>query len=243
MIVFLTSSPSGSLDDSHIVYGLDKMNHFVDNLRKYWRDGAKCLMIAASPDEYERNDQMTAFFADAFKDAGLFWSEFLLWDGRDEVMPKEELHTYDLIILGGGHVPTQNQFFHEIGLREKLQGYKGMIIGISAGTMNSADVVYAQPELPGESVDSHYVKYLEGLNLTKNQILPHYQMVKDYMLDGKRLYEDITFADSYGNNFLVLPDGSYLMSIDGEESVWGEAWRLSDGVMRKISENGNENLL
>ena len=237
MIVFLTSSPSGSLDDSHIVYGLDKMNHFVDNLRKYWRDGAKCLMISASPDEYEGNDQMTAFFADAFKDAGLFWSEFLLWDGRDEVMPKEELHTYDLIILGGGHVPTQNQFFHEIGLREKLQGYEGMIIGISAGTMNSADVVYAQPELPGESVDPHYVKYLEGLNLTKNQILPHYQMVKDYMLDGKRLYEDITFADSYGNNFLVLPDGSYLMSIDGEESVWGEAWRLSDGVMRKICEN------
>lgn len=243
MIVFLTSSPSGSLDDSHIVYGLDKMNHFVDNLRKYWRDGAKCLMISASPDEYEGNDQMTAFFADAFKDAGLFWSEFLLWDGRDEVMPKEELHTYDLIILGGGHVPTQNQFFYEIGLREKLQGFQGMIIGISAGTMNSADVVYAQPELPGESVDPHYVKYLEGLNLTKNQILPHYQMVKDYMLDGKRLYEDITFADSYGNNFLVLPDGSYLMSIDGEESVWGEAWRLSDGVMRKISENGNENLL
>ena len=44
MIVFLTSSPSGSLDDSHIVYGLDKMNHFVDNLRKYWRDGAKVFL-------------------------------------------------------------------------------------------------------------------------------------------------------------------------------------------------------
>ena len=238
MIVFLTSSPTGSLDNSHVVHGLDKMNCFVDNLRKYWRDGAKCLMISASPDEHEGNDQMTAFFADAFKDAGLFWSEFLLWDGRDEVMPKEELHTYDLIILGGGHVPTQNRFFHEIGLREKLQGYDGMIIGISAGTMNSADVVYAQPEIPGESVDPHYIKYLEGLNLTKNQILPHYQMVKDYMLDGRRLYEDITFADSYGNDFLVLPDGSYLMIVDGDETVWGEAWKLSDGVMRKICENG-----
>ena len=243
MIVFLTSSPSGSLDDSHIVYGLDKMNHFVDNLRKYWRDGAKCLMISASPEEYEGNDVMTAYFAGTFREAGLYWSEFLLWDGRDEVMSKEELHTYDLIILGGGHVPTQNRFFHEIGLREKLQGYDGMVIGISAGTMNSADVVYAQPEIPGESVDPHYVKYLEGLNLTKNQILPHYQMVKDYMLDGRRLYEDITFADSYGNDFLVFPDGSYLMSVDGEETVWGEAWRLSDGVMRKICENGKVNHL
>ena len=238
MVVFLTSSPTGSLDNSHVVHGLDKMNYFVDNLRKYWRDGAKCLIISASPDEYEGNDEMTAYFADTFRDAGLCWSEFLLWDGRDEVMQKEELHTYDLIILGGGHVPTQNRFFHEIGLREKLQGYDGMIIGISAGTMNSADVVYAQPEIPGESLDPHYVKYLKGLNLTKNQILPHYQMVKDYMLDGRRLYEDITFADSYGNDFLVLPDGSYLMIVDGDETVWGEAWRLSDGTMNKICENG-----
>lgn len=110
------------------------------------------------------------------------------------------------------------------------------MIGISAGTMNSASVVYAQPELPGESVDPSYVKFMEGLGLSDVQILPHYQMVKDYMLDGKRLYEDIAFADSHGNHFLVLPDGSYLLSVDGEESVWGEAWILSDGHMEKFCE-------
>lgn len=237
MIVFLTSSPSGSLDDSHNVNGLDEMNHFVDNLKKYWKECAKCLIITASPDEYEGNDEMTAFFAKVFKEAGLSWSEFLLWDGRDEVMSKEDFDTFDVIILGGGHVPTQNRFFHEIGLKEKLQEFDGIVIGISAGTMNSASVVYAQPEMPGESEDPSYIKFMEGLGLTDVQILPHYQMVKDYMLDGRRLYEDITFGDSYGNHFLVLPDGSYLMSVDGEESVWGEAWILSDGQMYKICES------
>lgn len=237
MIVFLTSSPSGSLDDSHKVNGLDEMNHFVDNLRKYWKECAKCLVITASPDAYEANDEMTAFFAQAVKDAGLSWSEFLLWDGRDGEVSKEDLQEFDVIILGGGHVPTQNQFFQEIGLKEKIQGFDGIVIGISAGTMNSASVVYAQPELPGESVDPSYVKFMEGLGLSDVQILPHYQMVKDYMLDGKRLYEDIAFGDSYGNHFLVLPDGSYLLSVDGEESVWGEAWVLSDGNMYKICEN------
>lgn len=238
MIVFLTSSPSGSLDDSHKVNGLDEMNHFVDNLRKYWRECAKCLMITAFPDAYEANDEMTDFFAEVFEEAGLSWSEFLLWDGRDREVSKEELQEFDVIILGGGHVPTQNHFFREIGLKEKLQGFDGIVIGISAGTMNSATVVYAQPELPGESVDPSYVKFVEGLGLSDVQILPHYQMLKDYMLDGKRLYEDIAFADSYGNHFLVLPDGSYLLSVDGDESVWGEAWVLSDGYMDKFCENG-----
>ena len=37
MILFLTSSPTGPLDGSRPVDGLDKMNHFVDNLRKYWK--------------------------------------------------------------------------------------------------------------------------------------------------------------------------------------------------------------
>lgn len=243
MIVFLTSSPSGSLDDSHKVNGLDEMNHFVDNLRKYWKECAKCLIITASPDAYEANDEMTEFFANTVREAGLSWSEFLLWDGRDEVMSKEEFDTFDVIILGGGHVPTQNRFFQEIGLKEKLQGFDGIVIGISAGTMNSASIVYAQPEMPGESIDPSYVKYMEGLGLSDIQILPHYQMVKDYMLDGRRLYEDITFGDSYGNHFLVLPDGSYLMSVDGEESVWGEAWVLSDGQMEKICENDEVNYL
>ena len=238
MIVFLTSSPSGPLDHSRFVDGLDQMNHFVDNLKENWKECAKCLMITASPDAYEQNDEMTAFFAHALEKAGLHFSEFLLWDGRDEIMSKEELETYDVIFLGGGHVPTQNHFFEEIGLREKMQDFQGIVIGISAGTMNSADVVYAQPELPGESVDPNYVKYLKGLNLTKIQILPHYQMVKDFELDGRRLYEDITFGDSYGNRYLVLPDGSYLMKKDGVETVWGEAWWLADGEMKKICENG-----
>lgn len=239
MIVFLTSSPSGPLDNSRFVDGLDQMNGFVDNLRKYWRSCAKCLMITASPDAYEQNDEMTKFFAEALEKSGLSYSEFLLWDGRDEIMSKEELETYDVIFLGGGHVPTQNQFFQKIGLRKKIRDFKGIVIGISAGTMNSADIVYAQPELPGESADPDYQRYLKGLALTKTQILPHYQMVKDFELDGRRLYEDITCKDSYGNRFLVLPDGSYLMiDENGIESVWGEAWIFSDGVMERACTNG-----
>lgn len=32
MAIFLTSSPTGPLDNSRKVDGLDKMNHFVDQL-------------------------------------------------------------------------------------------------------------------------------------------------------------------------------------------------------------------
>ena len=40
-------------------------------------------------------------------------------------------------------------------------------MGISAGSMNSSDIVYAQPELDGEVIDHNYKKFFKGLNLTK----------------------------------------------------------------------------
>ena len=32
----------------------------------------------------------------------------------------------DVIIIAGGHVPTRNAFMKEIGLKEKLENYKGL---------------------------------------------------------------------------------------------------------------------
>lgn len=238
MITFLTSSPSGPLDGSRKVDGLDDKNNFVINLEKYWKEDSRCLLIAADPSTYADNDKMAAFFSESVKKSGFTISVFDLWDGRRENISKDILYSYDVVILGGGHVPTQNEFFKQIGLREMIQNFKGIVIGISAGTMNSADIVYAQPELPGESVDPAYVRFLSGLGLTKTMILPHYQMVKDSELDGKRLYEDITYEDSYGKEFLVLPDGSYLLIENGVETIWGEAYRIFNGVIKKICEDG-----
>ena len=133
-------------------------------------------------------------------------------------------------------MPTQNAFFQEIGLKECMKKYRGVVMGISAGTMNCARLVYAQPELAGESTDPHYRRFIPGLGLTEKMIIPHYQETKDRILDGKRLFEDITYPDSLGREFYVLPDGSYIYSRDGEEEILGEAWRIADGKLEKISQ-------
>jgi len=104
--------------------------------------------------------------------------------------------------------------------------------------MNSAEVVYAQPEYEGEAVDPEYQRFLSGLGLTKTMLLPHYQELKNEILDGMRLFEDITFADSEGRTFYAIPDGSYLF-IDGErEELRGEAYMIRDGRMTKIASDG-----
>ena len=144
-----------------------------------------------------------------------------------------------LIILAGGHVPTENAFFQRLSLRELLQDFDGVVMGISAGTMNCADVVYAQPEEAGESVDPDYQRWIPGLGLTWINVLPHYQKVKDNILDGQRLFEDITYGDSFDNVFYALVDGSYIMVDDEGAELFGEAYVITDGALYPVCDEGD----
>ena len=234
MIAFLTSSPC--------VYGapraiLNPENSFVDNLRSSLPEKIRCLFVASSPDDPDSTERFGGDMAACFEEAGFDFSDFQILDRRSQHEAQLLIWKSDLIILAGGHVPTQNAFFQEIGLGELLRNYQGVVMGISAGTMNAAKRVYVQPEEPGESVPE-FPRFAEGLGITEINVLPHYQMVKDSYLDGRRLYEDITFADSYGECFYVFPDGTYLLIEDGQTLLYGEAYRLSDGVMEQISKTG-----
>ncbi len=234
MEVFLTSSPCIPEAEEAII---NPANGFLDKLRWALPEYPRVLTICSNPVDHDTTVFFANIQAEAFREAGIPYGAHCILDGTNPEQAEQLIDWCDFIILSGGHVPTQNAFFREIGLRELLSNFDGVIMGISAGSMNSAEIVYAQPENEGESIDPEYERFLPGLGLTQIQILPHYNTVRDNTLDGRRLYEDITFADSYGNSFLVLPDGSYLHIHDGQEELLGEAWDLTDGVMTKISVN------
>lgn len=150
----------------------------------------------------------------------------------------EKLDDMDVLILVGGHVPTQNRFMKQIRLRERLMNYDGVVIGWSAGSMNCADVVYAGPELEGEAVDPTYERWITGLGLTDINIFPHFQYLRDDILDGMRLIEDITFEDSVGHEIIAINEESYIVIEDGQATLYGEAYRIKDKQMTQICKEG-----
>ena len=244
MIIYLTSSPGGSykVDGKRYPDKLDESNRFVRSLQEHWKAPAKMLIISASPEDTERNDSIAAIFEQAFPMSGLLLEKLDMLDSRREELVTK-LTDYDVIILSGGHVPTQNAFFHKIGLMERIKAFQGILIGISAGTMNCAKQVYAQPELDGESEDPSYQRFIPGLGLTDLMILPHYQSLKDEFLDGKRIIEEITFPDSMGRKFYALADGSYVIIENGVAILYGEGYLIGDGEIRQICEKGNNIML
>lgn len=233
MIYFLTSSS--------VIPGTDILNPkngFVAELQRVFTPGMKALFICSDPDGYERTDRFSASVRDSFVKAGFTFSRFKVLDHRTEAQAEKLVFEANFIILAGGHVPTQNRFFAEINLRDLLKNWNGVLMGISAGTMNSAEVVYAHPEREGETAPG-FRKFLPGLGLTKTMVLPHYQMIKDDVLDGLRVFEDIAYPDSMGRRFYALVDGSYLFSDGTNEELRGEAYLIENGALTQISKNGD----
>ena len=244
MMLYLTSHIGGSIriGTQRIPAPLMTDNGLTDSLKAHWPDAARVLVMSSAPEDDVRNDMILGCFAEAFPMSGLKIKCMHSCDARSESLA-QQLRDYDVIILSGGHVPTQNAFFEKIRLKEWLCGYRGIVIGISAGTMNSAEVVYAQPELPGETSDLNYRRFIPGLGLTRTMVLPHWQALRGETLDGLRICEDLTLPDSIGRTFYALCDGSYILSQDGVETLHGEAYRIHDGEIEQICKNGQSILI
>lgn len=240
--LFITSSPCN--DDVPQGVSLPciffEKNGFVRRLRERVGEKARFLVFPGDPDNFPLNDEMMDTFVKCFEYHGMTIEAASLCDARNEYRAQEFIDHSDIILLGGGHVPTQMAFFERIGLRDRLKGYDGVIMGVSAGSMNSAANVYAQPEMPGESVDPDYKRFIRGLELTDINILPHCQKARYYELDGRWLYDEITREDSMGHCFIAMPDGSYILEENGRAVLYGEGYCMENGEMTRICDDEGE---
>ena len=193
MITMLTSSTGFYKKDKDGKKTPDKFyryNGFLDRLQKIWPLNAKVLIIAASPESYAKNDDVCELYKQVLEMSNLSAVSVDICDSRN-VNIIDKLNAIDVIFLSGGHVPTQNAFFKQLCLKEKLKSFNGIVVAWSAGSMNCAETVYAGPELEGEALDPKYERWISGLGITKTNILPHFQSLRGECLDRMRLIEDI----------------------------------------------------
>ena len=239
MALILTSTLGGSMKRNGKRYPcmIPDTNGLLDQLKTHWTNYAKVLFLTASPDAYERNESICSCLAASLSMSGLSISSLDICDRRN-MEAVHHLLDYDVLILGGGHVPEQNRFFWELNLKTLLKNYHGLMIAWSAGSMNCAETVYAQPEMDGEAIDPNYRRFIPGLGLTSRMIIPHFQEVQYDVVDGLHAIGDIALPDSAGKTFIAMNDGSFIVCENGKETLYGEAFQIRDGSIVQICTEG-----
>ena len=209
-------------------------NKILDNIKKYVKKYDNLLYVASDEYDSETTDLYANIAFESF-DKTLPFKNYNILDFRTENIADELIKNADLIFLCGGHVPTQNKFFNNINLREKIRNTNALIIGGSAGAMNMADIVYSVPELEGESIDPNFKTDLKGLGLTNINIFPHFDELTEEILDGKKLIDEIVVPESFKHPVYAINNGSYIL-IDDKNYLYGEAYLIKDGKIVKINE-------
>lgn len=242
MVLFLTGSfvEYKDINDPEPVQLLNDYG-FVEELKKYWMEGSSLLVVAANPNDTRTNDITALRMSEAFKSAGMDVRKTSVLDKRNADRAFEMVRSSDVVILSGGHAPTQNAFFKETGLKELLTGFPGLVISLSAGSVNCAENAYIFPEIAGEADDPGFVRFTEGLGLTDISIIPHYSYIKSLSVDGKDLINDIILPDSEGRKFYLIEDGSYFVIDSDVRKFHGRGEALEDGVFGRIDTHVSEN--
>ena len=239
MILFLTGSPCRKGEDH-----FTSDNGFLDEVRKAIADVLvdndlpAILLVSAAPDDENYNRDVFASMRQCLDRSGIGYRSIVMLERKNADRARELVGGSELVFLCGGHVPTQNRFFHQIGLREILQHFDGVLIGCSAGSMNCAEDVYSHPEFQGEVTDPAYRRHLKGLGLTDINLVPHMEDIWNTVLDGRSLVHDVVLNDSEARRFYLIPDGVYVISRDGRTELRGEAYLIENRNIKQISAEG-----
>ena len=233
--VFLTSMTLENMNE--ISPKLNNINNFVTQLKKYHRKGFdNFIYFPSNPLTYDNNDYYANLYFRAFNNSDFRFKNCFLVDNRNYSEVHDIIKDSDIIILGGGELPRQNTFFNNIHLKQELNYYDGIIVGMSAGSMNLADIVFDFPELDEQIGNPNY---LRGLAFTDINIVPHYKLTeKNYILEsGLDAWSTYVLPHSHKINIYALVDGTHILIQSNHAEIFGEAYLVRDSIISRVCNN------
>lgn len=184
--------------------GFDKEKGFYDNQVKYLKlnlkSGLNITFIASNFDNYEKTDKHVNIFVESFNKIDISFKFVNIIDYRVKKEDTRDIITNsDIIFIMGGDTYNEFQYIKEYELVDVIKKFEGVIIGVSAGSLNMSDNVCYLDEYR----DYKLVQY-KGLGLADINIYPHFDLNdKDFLNE--------TLEVSKYKKLYALPNDSFVI--------------------------------
>ena len=170
---------------------------------------------------HEKTDKYFHIFLDMFEDVGIHFEEAYVVDGR---MSAEDVQRAvaeaDVVWLSGGDTPTQFGYFQTYGLDKVLREHGGVMIGMSAGTINMAKTAICTLSC------GHYKQEIyNGLGCVNVSVEPHF--IRENVSE-----ELLALSEEY--MIYGLCDDGLVVCAGEKMEFYGEVYRLSCGTIERI---------
>ncbi len=170
-------------------------------------DAGNFVFIASDFDDPHGNLHWAEEIRGKFGEIGVLFSGFQIIDHTVSPTQAEKyIRNAQIIWLSGGDTLRQIASFKEYRLRELLMGFDGIIIGMSAGSINMADRVVLAKNIDDNVPE---LAIYQGLGLVQVNIEPHLEPLNAMHLDD--ILEASAYAPIYGlfDDSFILDDGQH----------------------------------
>lgn len=226
--LFLTSAPHFYKDGKHgLICDRVTNKDLITELKRELKGYSNIVFVCSDPDDYKTTEMYASLITKSLSLSGIQFDMGDIIDSRNWLFSKSLITNADLVVLMGGDTIKQMEFFSDIELSEKLKKCKGIILGISAGSVNMAKKVYCSKDENAETT------YYKGLGLTNINIEPHFNV------NNKKRITEILLEDSKKNSFVALEDDSFVILKGNTGKIFGNAYYFKNGDYKKIN-NLNE---
>lgn len=204
---------------NYLFSGLDKVNGFTKKqkefLKKDIKNNMNIVFIASSFDNYERNDIKHKELVKLFNNINIKFNSIYLIDNRiDSNKSKELIKKSDIIFLMGGDPKKEMDSIIEYDLVSDIKTKEGIIIGVSAGSMNQiTNVIYK------DEIDNNILIKYKGLGFFNTNIYPHVD------INNKEYLQEIFEVSKYGK-ILCLPNSSFIRIENNKVDIIGEHYYI-----------------
>lgn len=215
---------------NYLFSGISKEQGFNKVQKEYLKKDIKnnytITFIATTFDDYERNDLYYNNLIKHFKNIDITFSKTHLIDNRvSKDLSKDYILKSNIVFLMGGDTKKQIDSIKEYDLFETLKSKEGIILGVSAGSMNqSSRVVYKN------DYNNYVIEDYEGLGYIDINIYPHLDFNNiDYL---KEVFEVSNYTKT-----VALPNDSFIRIENNNIDFVGEYYTIQNS---KITMPGHE---
>lgn len=201
----------------YMLSGNDKEKGFYSSVIKYFQKDIKkkstITFIASSFDNHKKNDLYYNAMIKFFNDIDIYFENTYLIDSRISIEEAKELiKSSDVVYLMGGDPYREMQSINSYELKETLINFDGIIIGVSAGSMNMNSNICYVDEDDGKTI----IEYT-GLGLADFNIYPHLDFNNiDYLKE--------IFRVSKIRKTIALPNESFIRIENNIPEVIGDSY-------------------
>ncbi len=201
-------------------------NGFTDDLcrlfKKHLKTGMKFVFVASEFENiHKKTDWYCNHFLKMFLNCGIVFDSVNVIDSRmSKETAQDIIRNADVLWLAGGDTPTQFAYFESYGLIPCIKEHKGVIIGISAGSINMAKTAVCTL-----TCGHNDLLIYEALGLVEFSVEPHF--------DKDNVTEELLMVSEKYPLFGLCDDSAIIC--EGDNTIYiGDVYLIDKGHVNKV---------